>query len=58
MSVSSSEVTTTAGQNAAADQDWEQPRYSRRDTLLTMLGARPDHRGNGYAACDRRSAWL
>ncbi|HVB59917.1 MAG TPA: MDR family MFS transporter [Ktedonobacteraceae bacterium] len=38
MSVSSSEVVTTASQNAAADQDWEQPRYSRRDTLLTMLG--------------------
>src|SRR5579872_1423684 len=38
MSVSNSERVITAGQNAAADQDWEQPRYSRRDTLLTMLG--------------------
>lgn len=38
MSVTSSEVVTTTGQNAAANQDWEQPRYSRRDTLLTMIG--------------------
>jgi len=38
MSASSSEVVTTAGQDALADQNWEQPRYSRRDTLLTMLG--------------------
>lgn len=38
MSISSVEGVTTADQNAAAVQDWEQPRYSRRDTLLTMAG--------------------
>ncbi len=36
--MSQSEVMQATTGNAPAEQDWEQPRYSRRDTILTMFG--------------------